>query len=273
VPDIGVKYDGHNDRMTPAAYRAWCRSWIGGAVRLLAPTGSMWVLINHEESPHMRLALEDAGLHWRQTITWYERFGVNCTDKFNRSTRPLFWMTKHPEHFTFNADAVNTNSDRLGRYRDKRANLDGKNLDDLWDIPRLAGTHGGRAADFPTQLPPELLLRIVGCASDRGDLVLDPLSGSGTTGVACIALGRRYIGIEKSERDAEASRRLLQEYAAGDWVLPSRPKRCSRMTNADKKSRVEAALRHPAMSKRSNREIATMCDVSHMTVNRYRSKP
>src|SRR5262245_19044831 len=101
--NIGVNYgDHHDDRVTPADYRAWCDRWIRAAARLLTPDGSMWVLINHEESPHVRLLLEGAGLHQRQTITWYETFGVNCTGKFNRCSRPLFHMTKHQRRFVFN---------------------------------------------------------------------------------------------------------------------------------------------------------------------------
>jgi DNA modification methylase len=56
----------------------------------------------------------------------------------------------------------------------------------------------------------ELLRRVVGCASNPGDLVLDPFCGSATTGVACLELGRRFVGIEKSERFAELARLRLK---------------------------------------------------------------
>jgi hypothetical protein len=73
------------------------------------------------------------------------------------------------------------------------------------------GNHAERLPDFPTQLPLDLLRAVVGCASEPGDLVLDPFSGSGTTGVAAIGLGRRYVGIEKSAEFAQGGegRRLL----------------------------------------------------------------
>ncbi len=63
---------------------------------------------------------------------------------------------------------------------------------------------------FPTQLPLALLRPIVACASDPGDLVVDPFSGSGTTGHACIELGRRFKGIELSEKFADLSRKRLK---------------------------------------------------------------
>jgi site-specific DNA-methyltransferase (adenine-specific) len=213
--NIGVEYDRHDDRMSEAAYLAWCESWINSAVNLLSPDGSMWVLINHESSHHIRLILEAAGLHHRQTITWYETFGVNCTRKFNRCSRPLLWMVRDRSHFVFNPAMVRTQSARQTRYRDKRANPAGKILDDVWTIPRVAGTHRERIPGFPTQLPAELLRRVVGCAAYPRDLVIDPFSGSGTTGAVCLNLGCRFLGVELSGDYAARSRQRLANMPGG----------------------------------------------------------
>jgi site-specific DNA-methyltransferase (adenine-specific) len=122
-------------------------------------------------------------------------------------------MVRDRKRFVFHADAVRRPSDRQTKYRDRRANPAGKVWDDVWGInppiPRVAGTHAERIEDFPTQLPLELLRRVVGCASDPGDLVVDPFNGSGTTGAACVELGRRYVGVEQSERYADRARRRL----------------------------------------------------------------
>jgi DNA modification methylase len=67
-----------------------------------------------------------------------------------------------------------------------------------------------RLPGFPTQLPLALLTAVVGCASDPGDLVLDPFSGSGITGEAALPLGRRYLGFERSPTYAKQSRLRLQ---------------------------------------------------------------
>jgi DNA modification methylase len=207
--NIGVDYDRHDDQMEPVDYLAWCERWIRAAVRTLAPDGSLWLLVNHEWGWRLAgIAVDGAGLHLRQWLTWYESFGVNCTRKFNRCSRPLLWLVRDPGRFVFNPDAVRTESARL-RYGDKRANPAGKILDDVWIIPRVAGTHRERIAGFPTQLPVELVSRIVACASQPDDLVIDPFSGSATTGIVCKELGRRYIGIELSEDYAERSRRRL----------------------------------------------------------------
>ena len=189
------------DRLSRQQYLAFSEQWMRAASRLLTPDGSFWVLISQEYSARLSCILEDIGLHWRQIITWYETFGNNCSKKFNRTSRHLLYFTRHPRRFVFNAKApqVRRSSDRQVKYNDKRANPNGKLLDDVWKIKRLAGTHKERIKGFKTQLPLELPRRVIACASEPGDLVLDPFSGSGTTGVACLELGRRYIGIEKNK--------------------------------------------------------------------------
>jgi site-specific DNA-methyltransferase (adenine-specific) len=213
--NIGVKYDEHNDSMTSSDYLSWCSEWIRASVKILSPTGSMWVLINDEHAAQMATIMRASGLHPRSWVIWYETFGVNCTAKFNRTKRHLLYMVRNPNRFTFNRTAVSTKSARQLKYRDKRANPTGKILDDVWTIPRVAGTHKDRVKEFPTQLPLELMRRVVGCGSNPGELVVDPFSGSGTTGVMCQEAGRRYMGIELSARYAELSRKRL-DVAARD---------------------------------------------------------
>jgi site-specific DNA-methyltransferase (adenine-specific) len=102
-------------------------------------------------------------------------------------------------------------SARLAVYNDRRANPRGRVPSNVWRISRVCGTYNERLPGFPTHLPLELLRRVVRTASDPGDLVVDPFSGSATTGVACVESGRRYLGIELREPFAEASRRRLCE--------------------------------------------------------------
>lgn len=62
----------------------------------------------------------------------------------------------------------------------------------------------------PSTKPLPLMLELVELFTDPGDLVLDPFCGSGTTGVACLRLGRRFIGIEQNPEWAELSRQRLE---------------------------------------------------------------
>lgn len=206
--NIGVEYGPHmDDSRTPESYIAWTREWIDAAAAVLAPDGSLWVLIEPRWAGRVQCALEDSGLHYRETIIWHETFGVYCETKFGKDHRSLFRFAKHRRQQVFHPDRIP--SARLAKYRDKRANPQGRVPPNVWPISRVCGTFRERLDEFPTQLPLELLRRVVRTASDPGDLVLDPFSGSATTGVAAIEQGRRYLGIELSGKYAELSRRRL----------------------------------------------------------------
>ena len=75
-----------------------------------------------------------------------------------------------------------------------RHKLRGPRVANLWRVPRPA------AGEHPTPKPVALMERMVACSTDVNNIVLDPFMGSGTTGVACMNLGRRFIGIEIARR-------------------------------------------------------------------------
>lgn len=89
-----------------------------------------------------------------------------------------------------------------------------ENTLDVWEIPSESATRVGHPAPFPMELPS----RLIELYTYRGDLVLDPFLGSGTTAVAAIRSGRHYVGYDLDEtyiqlaeaRVAEESQRLAQ---------------------------------------------------------------
>ena len=112
--NIGVDYgDGKKaDQRDPAEFLKWCGEWMGGVYQALTSDGSFWVLINHEWASHFEILLEKAGFHIRAWITWYESFGINCLNNFNRTSRRLFYCVKNKGDFVFNAEHFNRPSDR-----------------------------------------------------------------------------------------------------------------------------------------------------------------
>ena len=89
----------------------------------------------------------------------------------------------------------------------------------------------------PTQKPLALLERIIAASSDEDDLILDPFSGSGTTGIAAVRLNRRYMGFEietefielskkRYHREATATKAALKDADGAPAALPSA--RCAR---------------------------------------------
>jgi DNA modification methylase len=209
--NIGIDYgDGTAaDALSDDAYLAWCREWIAACVRVLTNDGSLWVMINDEYADYYGVILREVGLHRRSWIKWYETFGVNCSNNFNRCSRHIFYCVKDANRFVFNRDAVTRESDRQRKYDDPRADPTGKMWDNVWCIPRLVGTSTERIPGFPTQLPLDLVRPIVLCASDPGDLILDPFTGSGTTGVAAVESHRRFIGFERNPEFVHKARQRI----------------------------------------------------------------
>ncbi|UCC31010.1 MAG: site-specific DNA-methyltransferase [Phycisphaerales bacterium] len=211
--NIGVDYGPGKkaDKRDPDDYLAWCESWMQACVDVLADDGSLWVMICDEWAAHFGIILQRLGLHRRAWIKWYETFGVNCTRNFNRTSRHIFYCVKDPERFVFNRDAVIRPSDRQTKYNDKRADPAGKILDDVWQVPRLVGNARERVAGVPTQLPLAILRRIVGCASNVGDLLADPFCGSGTTAVAACELERHWWTCDVNKSYLSITHRRVQK--------------------------------------------------------------
>lgn len=210
--NIGIDYGTGKqaDSMEHPDYIRFTHRWMQGCYDALKPNGAMWVMINDEWASLVDCeATLGLGLHRRNWIKWYETFGVNCTKKFNRTSRHIFYFVKDKNDFVFNADAVRVPSARQVKYNDKRACSKGKVMDDVWEVPRVCGTHGERVAGVPTQVPLAITDRIVAACSSPGDLVLDPFCGSGTTGVSAVTAGRRFLGFEiNSEYCAIAAKRI-----------------------------------------------------------------
>lgn len=109
-------------------------------------------------------------------------------------------------------------------YEDLRRPFNVTSSDSWGDVWRFAIERG---ALHPTQKPVQLIQHIVKVSSRADDVVLDPFTGSGTTGVVCAKLGRSFIGIEREERYFEiACERIRKAYAQPDMFVqrPAEPK-------------------------------------------------
>ena len=194
--NIGVDYGQGRKADRRHDYDVWCERWIGWCYRALKSTGSLWIISGQEHAAEIDIAIQRAGMAMRNRITWHETFGVYCHNKFGRCSRPIYYATKSRKGFTFNREAVTIPSARQEKYGDRRAAPGGKIMGDVWQINRVCGTFKERVKGVPTQLPTELVQRIIGVSSNPGDIVLDPFAGSGTSLVVAKAMGREAIGIE-----------------------------------------------------------------------------
>ena len=86
----------------------------------------------------------------------------------------------------------------------------------VWTIPKVNGDH-------PTEKPIALILSFVELFTDTGDLVCDPCMGSGTTGVACIRTGRRFIGIEIDPKYFSVAVERIERELRQPYLIPPTP--------------------------------------------------
>jgi site-specific DNA-methyltransferase (adenine-specific) len=212
--NIGIDYGGGAKADRRGDYWEWCRKWIYLCHRVLRPHGSMWVISGQEHSAEIDISMRLDDFEIRNRVTWHETFGVYCRRKFGRCSRPIIYGVKDAKNFTFNVEAVTVPSARQAKYGDSRAAPGGKVMGDVWEIPRVCGTFKERVKGVPTQLPSELVRRIIGVSSNPGDVVLDPFAGSGTTLAVAKAMGRSGVGIELNPDYAQIATRRIEEVAA-----------------------------------------------------------
>jgi site-specific DNA-methyltransferase (adenine-specific) len=196
-------------------------SWLSACQRLLKPNGTLWVSGTQHVIFSVGFALQQLGFKLLNTITWYKpNASPNLSCRyFTHSTELILWAAppaKGKLLHTFN-------------YGRMKAENNGKQMRDVWNLPasgdeevsddgrgRIWSLTSPRKSEkalgrHPTQKPLALLKRIIDSSSQPDDVVLDPFSGSGTTGVAALELGRRYWGIELDRSYLHLSERRLRE--------------------------------------------------------------
>lgn len=213
------------------------------ARRVLKDTGTCW--INIDESYRNKAALlvperlivglQD-DLWWvRNKNIWHKRNAMpeKVTDRLSHKYEHLFMLTKQPRGYHFDLDAIRKPITEERRRRDgypernshtyaapgtnhgtgpttlhRTANPLGSNPGDVWDIPKRPGRHAGKHyATFPIDLP----MRCIRAGCPEGGTVLDPFSGTATTGLAALQLGRRYIGIDLDPASHDLARTDLAQ--------------------------------------------------------------
>lgn len=176
------------------------QKWIELCKNILKPNGTIWISGTLHNIYSVGFALEQENFKIMNNITWQKTNpppNLSCK-YFTHSTETILWAKKSADakHF-FNYELM------------KELN-GGKQMKDVWtgmltpQREKIFGKH-------PTQKPLYLLKKILLASTREGDLVLDPFCGSGTTGVACKLLGRKFIGID-NDRDfiALAKERIIR---------------------------------------------------------------
>jgi len=183
--------------------------WIKLCCEVLKPNGTIWISGTPHNIFQTGYALQSLGFHIMNEITWYKPNAppnLSCRF-FAHAHESLIWAKKNKgAKHTFNYELMKRFEDRLSP--------SGKQMRSVWNIPltslkeKIHGRH-------PTQKPLELMRRIILSSSNKGDLVLDPFMGSGTTGVVANKFDRKFIGIEIEKEFCELAVRRIKALSPG----------------------------------------------------------
>jgi len=178
---------------------AFTTAWLEKCRRVLDDNGAIWVSGTTHVIYSVGFAMQQLGYRILNDIIWFKsnappNLGCRC---FTHSTETVLWASKsRASKHTFN-------------YKLMKEIAGGKQMRNLWEL--RAPTKAEKAfGKHPTQKPVALLDRVVVAGSCAGDVILDPFSGSGTTGIAALRHGRRYVGIEREPEYVELSVRRIQ---------------------------------------------------------------
>jgi len=189
-------------------------SWIKACRKVLKPNGTIWVSGTYHSIYQCGLALQMAGFHILNDISWFKpNASPNLSCRFfTASHETLIWARKDKKgKHTFNYKAM-----KNGNWPEDKIKKEGLQMRSVWSIntPKKEEKKFGK---HPTQKSLDLLRRIVLASTRKGNVILDPFTGSSTTGIAAHLYQRKFIGIDTNKQYLNLSIKRFED-------LNNRPK-------------------------------------------------
>lgn len=209
------------------------KEWIKACRRVLKPHGTIWISGTYHSIYQCGFALQVAGFHILNDIAWFKpNASPNLSCRyFTASHETLIWARKDKNaRHKFNYDLM-----KNGKWLEDSIKKPNMQMRSVWaigtpkSVEKIFGKH-------PTQKPIELLKRIVLASTKKGDKILDPFTGSSTTGLAAYLYGRSFIGIDNKKEYLDLSIKRFEELVKNLKakkrqleIYPSQPKFVSEM--------------------------------------------
>ncbi len=202
------------------AYDEFTREWLSAARATLKPDGSIWVIGSYHNIFRLGYILQDLGFWVLNDIIWRKSNPMpNFRGRrFTNAHETMIWAGKSQKSkYYFNYDAMKSLNEDLQMRSD-------------WYLPLCTGAERLKDVDgkkaHPTQKPESLLHRVLMASTRKGDTVLDPFFGTGTTGAVAKKLGRSFIGLERDKTYAEfAKQRIAAIDPLKSNLVENKPKR------------------------------------------------
>jgi site-specific DNA-methyltransferase (adenine-specific) len=183
-------------------------SWITACKNVLKKDGTIWVSGTYHSIYQCGVALQANGFHILNDIAWFKpNAAPNLSCRFfTASHETLIWARKEKNsRHLFNYDIMKNND-----WKEDQIKKQGLQMRSVWSIntPKPIEKKFGK---HPTQKPFDLLKRVILASTKRNDLILDPFTGSSTTGLAAYLYGRSFIGIDTEKEYLDLSVKRFEE--------------------------------------------------------------
>ncbi len=189
------------------------------AYRLLTPNGSLYFHIDYREVHYCKVLLDQifGRSSFLNEIIWAYDYGARTKKKWPAKHDNILWYARDPENYIYNVDAI----ERIpymapGLVGPEKASRGKLPTDTWWHT--IVPTNGREKTGYPTQKPLGILRRIIMASSTPGGVVLDFFAGSGTTGAACLELGRQFILVDSNIQALETMAKRFEDTPNIDWI-------------------------------------------------------
>ena len=186
--------------MTPEQMDAFNFKWLSACREHMKDNATIWISGTHHNIFSVQQQLIKLGFKVLNIITWAKTNpppNISCR-YFTHSTEFIIWARK---------------SQKIAHYYNyalmKQLNGD-KQMTDVWQLPAISRWEKS-CGKHPTQKPIGILARLIQASTEPGAWILDPFSGSATTGIAANLLGRRYLGLEIEDEFLAMSKARREE--------------------------------------------------------------
>ncbi len=190
------------DRFSEEDYVQFSTAWMKEMIRLLKPNGNLLVFGSYHNIYTLGVILQQLDRIVLNSIIWTKpnaQPNITCRT-LTESTEQIIWACNGTKdkatQWTFN-------------YAQAKTLNEGKQMRNTWSFPVTSRSE--RVAGHPSQKPEALIERLVLLFSKRGDWILDPFAGVGTTGVAAQKHDRYSLLIENQPRYIEAQKSRLSK--------------------------------------------------------------
>ena len=210
----GNKFKKTSDEM----YSEYTQIWVELVKPLLKENATIYVCCDWISSSAIFMVLRKY-FNVLNRITWQREKGRGAFSNWKNGMEDI-WFVSNSKEYTFNVEDVKIRRSVIAPYKEDGKPKDWEDTEDgkfrntypsnFWDDISVPYWSMPENTAHPTQKPEKLLAKLILASSNKGDVVLDPFLGSGSTSVTAKKLGRHYIGIEQNEQYCVWAEKRLQ---------------------------------------------------------------